>query len=83
MHGDLADVLMILGLVTFAKIKLQPPSFITRSAIHLAMTHLLFVVGVGKLGGGMWLWGAEPLGLWVSYNDKENNSATFYLTCDN
>jgi hypothetical protein len=65
---------MILGLVTFAKIKLHPPSFIMRSAIHLAMTRLFFVIGVGKLGGGMWLLGAEPLGLWVSCNDKKKIS---------
>ena len=44
---------MIFELVTFAKVKLHPPSFIMRSVIHQAMTHLIFVVEAGKLGGGM------------------------------
>jgi hypothetical protein len=44
---------MIFGLVTFINIKLHPPSFIIRSAIHQAMTRLIFVHEVGKLGGGI------------------------------
>ena len=48
------------------------------SAIHQAMTHLIFVPEVGKLGvrnlgklgGGMWLQGANQLVLWVFYNEK-------------
>ena len=48
----LAATLMIFGLVAFTKVKLHPPSFITRSApIHQAMTHLIFVPKVDKLGG--------------------------------
>ena len=41
------------------KVKLHPPSFIIRSDIHQAMTHLIFVCEVGKLGGNIWLWGAN------------------------
>ena len=60
---------MIFGLVIFTKVKLHPPSFIIKSAIHQAMTHLIFVPNVenlgggnlGKLGGGMWLRGARQL----------------------
>ena len=46
-HGDSATALMILGLVTFAKVKPHPPTSI--------MTCLIFVLEVGKVGGGMWL----------------------------
>ena len=50
-----------------------------RSAIHWAMTHLIFVPEVDKLGGGnlgklggdMWMWGANQIILWVSYNEKK------------
>jgi hypothetical protein len=44
---------MIFGLVTIINIKLHPPSSIIRSAIHQAMTCLIFVHEVGKLGGGI------------------------------
>jgi hypothetical protein len=43
---------LIFGLVTFAKVKLPPPSFIIRSVIYQAMTYLIIVPKVGKLGGG-------------------------------
>ena len=36
LHIDLVVDLMIFGLVTFAKVKLHPPSSIMRSAIHRA-----------------------------------------------
>ena len=42
---------MIFGLVTFAKAKLHPPSFILRSVIHRAMSRLIFVSEMGELGG--------------------------------
>ena len=66
------------GLVTFTKVKLHPSSLIMRNAIHQAMTHLIFVPKVGKLGGGnlgklggnMSLWSADQLVLWVLYNEK-------------
>ena len=61
---------MIYGLVTFTKIKLHPSSSIIRSDTHQFMTHLIFMSEVGKLGGGMWLWGAYQLVLWVFYNGK-------------
>ena len=51
MHVDLATALMIFGLVTFAKIKLHPPSFKMRNAIHRVMTCLIIVPNVCKLGG--------------------------------
>ena len=54
-HGDLATALMIFRLVTLAKSKLHPQSCIMRNATHRAMTRLIFVLEVGKLGGGMWL----------------------------
>ena len=54
-HDDLAAALMIFRLVVFAKFKLHPQSCIMRNAIHRAMTRLIFVLEVGKLGGGMWL----------------------------
>ena len=67
-HGDLAATLMIFGFVNFRKVKLHRPSFIM-SVIHRAITRLIFVSKVGKLGGGnlsklgggMWLWGADQL----------------------
>ena len=63
MHDDLAVILMIFGLVTFSKVILHPLSSARRSAIHQAITCLIFVPEVGKsrgnnlgkLGGGMWL----------------------------
>ena len=61
---------MIVGLVTFTKTKLHPPSFIIMSGIHQAMTRLIFVGKVGKLRGCMWLWGANQLVLWVLYNEN-------------
>ena len=51
-----------------------------RSAIHWAMTTLIFVPEVGKLGGGMWLWGANQLVLWVFYYERKKESVTIYLT---
>ena len=65
--------MMIFRLVTSAKVKLHPPSFIIRSVINQDMTHLIFEREVGKLrggdlcklGGGMWLRGANQLVLWV------------------
>ena len=48
---------MIFGLVTFAKSKQHPPSSLNMSA----MTRLNFEGEVGKLGGGMWMWGAKQL----------------------
>ena len=80
-HGDLTDALMIFELVTFAKVKLHPLSFISRSAIHRAMTHLIFVPMVEKLRGAMWLRGANQLYYGYSIM-KKNNSTTPYLTCD-
>jgi len=41
------------------KVKLHPPSSIIRSTIHRAMTRLIFMHKVGKLEGGMCLWGAN------------------------
>ena len=35
--------LIIVGSITFANIKVHPPSFIIRSAIHWVVTHLTFV----------------------------------------
>ena len=72
-HDDLATALMIFGLVTFAKVKLHPPSSIMSSAIHRAMTQLIFVHEVGKLGGGnlgklrgnLLVKSADQLVLWV------------------
>jgi hypothetical protein len=57
---------------------IYPPSSIIRSVVHRAMTCLIFLGEVGKLGGnnfselggGMWLWGAGQLVLWVFYNKK-------------
>jgi len=40
---------VIFGLVTFAQVKLHPPSFIM-SSMHWAMTRLIFVPEVGKAG---------------------------------
>ena len=40
-----------------------------------------FVPKVGKLGGNMWLRGADQLVLWVFYNERKK-SAIIYLTCD-
>ena len=78
MHGGLAPVSIIFGLVIFAKGKLHPPPFIIRSTIHRAMTHLIFVSKVGKfkgnnlgkLEGGMWLRGVDQLVQWVFYDEK-------------
>ena len=61
---------MIFGLVTFAKVELHPLISIMRSAIHRIMTCLIFLHEVGKLGGNMWVWGANQLVLWVFYNEK-------------
>ena len=72
---------MIFGLVSFIVVKLHATSSIIRSAIHRAMTGLIFVSEVGKLEVGMWLWGGNQLVLWVFLQWK-NNLATFYLTCD-
>jgi hypothetical protein len=60
MHDDLTTALMIFELVTFAKVKLHPPSSMMTSAIRWVMTRLDFVPKVdklerndlGKLGGG-------------------------------
>ena len=41
-----------------------------RSAIQQANTHVIFVPDVGKLGGGMWLRGANQLVMWVLCNEK-------------
>ena len=57
-------------LAIFAIDKLYPPSSLIRSAIHKAMTHLIFVGKVGQLGGGMWLWGVDQLVSYVFYNKK-------------
>ena len=47
---------MLFELVTFAKIKLHHhPPYVRSVIIRSAMTHSIFVGGVGKLGGGMWL----------------------------
>lgn len=54
-HGDLAIALIIFGPVTFTKIKLHSPPSIFKSAIQRAMTCLIFVGEVAKLGGNMWL----------------------------
>ena len=43
---------MIFGLVAFGRFELYPTSSIIRSVIHRAMTRLIFVGEVGKLGGG-------------------------------
>jgi hypothetical protein len=69
---------MIFGLVAITKSKLHPLSSIIKSVAHWALTCLIFVGKVvktrgnnlGKLGGSMWLWGANQLVLWVSYNEK-------------
>jgi hypothetical protein len=69
---------MIFGLATITKVKLHPPSSIMMGAIHQAMTCLIFVPKVGKLGdgklgkleSGMWLRGADQLVLWVFYNEQ-------------
>ena len=68
-------------LVTFAKDKLHPPSFISWSDIHRVMTRFIFVCEVGRLGGIMWLWGADQLVLWI-FNNEKANSTTCYLTRD-
>jgi hypothetical protein len=44
-----------LGLVTFGKSQVHPPSSIMRSVVHQALTCVIFVLEVGKLEGGMWL----------------------------
>ena len=67
---------MIFGLVTFTQIKLHLPSYRIRSATLRALTHLNFVGEVAKLGGGMWLWGADQLVLWKA------SSTISYLTHD-
>ena len=54
-HDDVADILIIFGLITFGKVKLYPLSSIIRSVIHEVMTRLIFVDQERKLGGGMWL----------------------------
>ena len=49
-----------------------------RSAFNQAMTHLIFVpkvgktegINLGKLGGGMWLWGADQLVMWEFIDEK-------------
>ena len=46
---DLVATLMIFGLVTFAKIKLHPPSSIIRSATHLALHTVEFCVRAGQI----------------------------------
>ena len=51
------------------KSQTTPTILIMRSVIHRAMTRLVFVPKVGKLGCGMWLWGADQLELWVFYNE--------------
>jgi len=51
-YVDLAATLMIFRFVTLADIKLHPPSSKMRSAFNQAMTHLIFVGKVGKLGSG-------------------------------
>ena len=61
---------MLFGLVTFAKVKLHQPFFMIKSVIHWAMTRLIFVFEVGKLGGNIWLGGANQLVLWIFYNEK-------------
>ena len=61
---------MVFGFVAFTKIKLHPLSSIIRSAIDQAMTQLIFVGKVGKLGGDMWLWGADQLVSHVFHNKK-------------
>ena len=43
---------MIIGLDTFVKIKPHPSSSIIKSIIYQAMTNLIFVGKVSKLGGG-------------------------------
>ena len=74
------------GLVAFAKVKLHPPSFIMRNAIHRAMTGLIFVPAVGELGGGnlsKLACGYEvPTNLYYGCSLMKANLATFYLTCD-
>ena len=59
-----------IGLVIFAKVKLHPSMPKMRSVVHRAMTCLIVVPEVGKLGGCMWLWVANQLVLWVFYNGK-------------
>jgi hypothetical protein len=78
-HGDLAVPLMVFGLVTFAKVKLHPPSVIMRSPLHRAMTCLNLVAEVAILGGGMWMWGAHQLALWVLYNKKQFGNVLSYM----
>ena len=43
------------------KSRTTPNISIIRSAIQWARTCLIFVHKVGKLGGGMWMWGADQL----------------------
>ena len=69
-HGDLAVVMMMFKSVTFTKVKLHPPSSIMRRAFHQAMSHLIFVPKVGKLGGNMWLSSVDQLVTWVLYNER-------------
>ena len=45
----------------FAKVKLHPLPSVMRSVIHWVMAYLIFVLKVGKWGGGMWLWGVDQL----------------------
>ena len=59
------------ALVTFTKAKVHSSSSIIRRVIYRAMTHLDFVHEVGKLGGGMWLWGANQLTVYCGYTIKE------------
>ena len=49
MHGDLAIDLIILGLVTFTKVKLHPPSSTMRSAIHQNYDMLEFFTQGGQI----------------------------------
>ena len=51
------------------------------------MTCLIFVCKVGKLGGnnldklqgGMWLWGADQLVLWLFYDEKPFGNILSYM----
>jgi hypothetical protein len=61
------------------KVQLHPPSSIMMSAIHQVMTQLILVSEVDKLGGGMWLWGADQLVLWAFYNEKQLCSILSYM----
>jgi hypothetical protein len=49
MHGDLAVDLIILGLITFTKVKLHPPSSIMKSAIHQNYDTLEFYTRGGQI----------------------------------